>query len=131
MARLFRMHSVKFMREVEIMIGNKYELKRNEKELLEIEKDLAKYLSVPFVKCSYDCVNSHKYKDKQEVDHRKQEAKETGFWDMCDFIINYEKYETKEDYETNDGGYDGEVYELLYLKGNGPYIVITGCSEKS
>lgn len=129
MARLFRMHSVKFMREVEIMIGNKYELKRNEKELLEIEKDLAKYLSVPFVKCSYDCVNSHKYKDKQEVDHRKQEAKETGFWDMCDFIINYEKYETKEDYETNDGGYDGEVYELLYLKGNGPYIVITGCSE--
>lgn len=59
------------------MIGNKYELKRNEKELLEIEKDLAKYLSVPFVKCSYDCVNSHKYKDKQEVDHRKQEAKET------------------------------------------------------
>ena len=39
------------------------------------------------------------------------------------------KYETKEDYETNDGGYDGEVYELLYLKGNGPYIVITGCSE--
>jgi hypothetical protein len=129
MARLFRMHSVKFMREVEIMIGNKYELKRNEKELLEIEKDLAKYLSVPFVKCSYDCVNSHKYKDKQEVDHRKQEAKETGFWDMCDFVINYEKYETKEDYETNDGGYDGEVYELLYLKGNGPYIVITGCSE--
>ncbi len=129
MARLFRRHSVKFMREVEIMIGNKYELKRNEKELLEIEKDLAKYLSVPFVKCSYDCVNSHKYKDKQEVDHRKQEAKETGFWDMCDFVINYEKYETKEDYETNDGGYDGEVYELLYLKGNGPYIVITGCSE--
>ena len=129
MARLFRMHSVKFMREVEIMIGNKYDLKRNEKELLEIEKDLAKYLSVPFVKCSYDCVNSHKYKDKQEVDHRKQEAKETGFWDMCDFVINYEKYETKEDYETNDGGYDGEVYELLYLKGNGPYIVITGCSE--
>ena len=112
------------------MIGNKYELKRNEKELLEIEKDLAKYLSVPFVKCSYDCVNSHKYKDKQEVDHRKQEAKETGFWDMCDFVINYVKYETKEDYETNDGGYDGEVYELLYLKGNGPYIVITGCSEQ-
>ena len=47
------------------MIGNKYELKRNEKELLEIEKDLAKYLSIPFVKCSYDCVNSHKHKDKQ------------------------------------------------------------------
>ena len=120
------------------MIGNKYELKRNEKELLEIEKDLAKYLSVPFVKCSYDCVNSHECKEilqtffkglRERNKQRKQEAKETGFWDMCDFVINYEKYETKEDYETNDGGYDGEVYELLYLKGNGPYIVITGCSE--
>lgn len=48
---------------------------------------------------------------------------------MCDFIINYEKYKTKKDYETNEGGYDGEVHELLYLKGNGDYIVITGCEE--
>ena len=112
------------------MIGNRYELKRNEKELLEIEKDLAEYLKVPFVKCSYDSVNSHKYKDKQEVEYRKKEAKETGLWDICDFIINYEKYETKEDYESNEGGYDGEVYELLYLKGNGGYIVITGCTEQ-
>lgn len=111
------------------MIGNKYELKRNEKELLEIEKDLAKHLKVPFVKCSYDGVNSHKYKDKHELESRKKFAKETGFWDMCDFIINYEKYKTKKDYETNDGGYDGEVHELLYLKGNGDYIVITGCEE--
>lgn len=111
------------------MIGNRYELKRNEKELLEIEKDLAEYLKVPFVKCSYDSVNSHKYKDEHEVEHRKKEAKETGLWDMCDFIINYEKYETKEDYESSKGGYDGEVYELLYLKGNGRYIVITGCTE--
>ena len=54
------------------MIGNRYELKRNEKELLEIEKDLAEYLKVPFVKCSYDSVNSHKYKDKQEVEYRKK-----------------------------------------------------------
>lgn len=36
------------------MIGNRYELKRNEKELLEIERDLAKYFGVPFVRCSYD-----------------------------------------------------------------------------
>lgn len=77
------------------MIGNKYELKRNEKELLEIEKDLAKHLKVPFVKCSYDGVNSHKYEDKHELESRKKFAKETGFWDMCDFIINYEKYKTK------------------------------------
>ena len=36
---------------------------------------------------------------------------------------------TLEDYNMNDGGYDGEVYELLYLKGNGNYIVITDCAE--
>lgn len=111
------------------MVGNRYELKKNEKELLEIEKDLAEHLGVPFVKCSYDSVNSHNYEDKHEVKSRKKFAKETGFWGMCDFIINYEKYETKEDYEENTGGYDGEVYELQYLKGNGNYIVITGCAE--
>lgn len=111
------------------MIGNRYELKQNEKELLEIEKDLTEYLKVPFVKCSYDNVNSHKYKDKHEIKYRKKEAKETGLWDICDFIINYEKYETKEDYDTNNGSYNGEIYELLYLKGNGNYIVITGCAE--
>lgn len=111
------------------MIGNRYELKRNEKELREIEKDLAEHLKVPFVRCSYDDVNSHKYKDKHEVEYRKKEAKEFGLWSMCDYIINYEKYETLEDYNMNDGGYDGEVYELLYLKGNGNYIVITGCAE--
>lgn len=111
------------------MIGNRYELQKNESELYEIEKDLAKYLGVEFVKCSYDSVNSHKYKDKHEIEYRKKEAKETGLWDMCDFIINYEKYETEEDYKANDGGYDGEVHELLYLKGNGNYIVITSCAE--
>lgn len=111
------------------MIGNRYKLKKNEKELQDIEKDLAKYLNVPFVRCNYDSVNSHKYKDKNEIKYRKEEAKNTGFWDMCDFIINYEKYETKEDYEANDGNHDSEVYKLLYLKGNGNYIVITGCAE--
>ena len=66
---------------------------------------------------------------KDGIESRKKFAKETGFWNMCDFIINYEKYETKEDYEADNGGYDGEVYELLYLKGNGNYIVITECAE--
>lgn len=111
------------------MIGNRYELKSGEKELFEIEKDLAGYLHVPYVRCSYDCINSHEYKDKHEVDYRKKEAKRTGLWDMCDYIINYEKYNTKEAYMSNAGGYDGEVRELLYLKGNGNYIVITGCAE--
>ena len=56
------------------MIGNRYELKENEKELLEIEKDLAKYLGVPFVKCSYDAGNSHLYQDEHEVNYRRKEA---------------------------------------------------------
>lgn len=111
------------------MIGNRYKLNKNESELLEIEKDLAKYLGVPFVRCAYDSVNSHKHKDKEEIRYRKEEAQKTGLWNICDFIINYEKYNTKENYEENNGGYDGEVYELLYLKGNGNYIVITGCAE--
>ena len=111
------------------MIGNRQELKKNEDELVKIEKDLAKYLNVPFVRCSYDMVNSHKYKDANEVKYRKKEAKKTGLWNMCDFIINYEKCKTKEEYDAQDGGYNGEIYELLYLKGNGNYIVITGCAE--
>ena len=110
------------------MIGNRYTL-NDEKELLEIEKDLADYLKVPYVRCSYDCINSHKYKDKHEVEYRKKEAKMTGLWHMCDYIINYEKYKTKEDYMSDTWGYDGEVHELLYLKGNGNYIVITDCAE--
>lgn len=110
------------------MIGNRYELKHG-KELREIEKDLAKYLGVPFVRCSYDAVNSHKYHDKDEIEYRNKYAKETSLWNTCDFIINYEKYKTNEEYIRNLGGYDGQVYELLYLKGNGNYIIITGCSE--
>ena len=112
-----------------MMIGNRYELKENEKELLEIEKDLAKYLGVPFVKCSYDAGNSHLYQDEHEVNYRRKEAGISKLWSMCDYIINYEKYKTKEKYNENNGGYDGEVYELLYLMGNGNYIVITDCSE--
>lgn len=111
---------------------NRYFLHKDESELREIEKDLAKYLCVPFVRCGYDAVNSHKYKDKDEIAYRKQEVKSIGDEDMTsilDYIINYEKYETKEDYDTHGGGYDGEVYELLYLKGNGNYIVITAVAE--
>lgn len=111
------------------MVGNRYTIRKDEGELLQIEKDLAEYLGVPYVKCSYDAVNSHNYKDKSEIAHRKRVAKESGLWNMCDFIINYEKYETEADYKANKGGYDGEVYEMLYLKGNGNYIVITGCAE--
>lgn len=114
---------------VDNIIGRRYQLARNENELLEIEKDLAEDLNVPYVKCSYDCINSHKHKDKHEIEYRKKEARTTGLWDMCDFIINYEKYKIKEDYDASEGGYDGEVYELQYLKGNGSYIVITGCAE--
>ena len=110
------------------MIGNRYTL-NDGKELLEIEKDLADYLKVPYVRCGYDCINSHQSEDKNEVEYRKKEAEKSGLWNMCDFVINYEKYKTKENYTSNAGGYDGEVHELLYLKGNGDYIVITGCAE--
>ena len=80
------------------MVGNRYAIRKDEGELLQIEKDLAAYLGVPYVKCSYDAVNSHNYKDKSEIAHRKRVAKESGLWNMCDFIINYEKYETKRQY---------------------------------
>ena len=111
---------------------NRYFLHKNELELRQIEKDLAEYLGVPFVRCEYDAVNSHKYKDKDEIAYRREEVKsleDEDMTSMLDYIINYEKYETKEDYDDNDGGYDGEVYELLYLKGNGNYIVITSVAE--
>lgn len=111
------------------MIGNHYTLHEDESELREIEKDLAEYLEVPYVRCEYDAVNSHKYQDAHEVKYRESCAKETECWDICDFIINYELYETKEDYDENGGGYDGEVHELLYLKGNGDYIVIVDCDD--
>ena len=107
----------------------RYLLKKNEAELEEIEKDLAEYLKVPFVRCSYDCVNSHKYQNKEEVKYRRENVEDEDDTIMLDYIINYEIYSTKEDYDTcNDGngGDDGEVHELYYLKGNGKYIVITG-----
>ena len=114
------------------MVSNRYFLHRNESELREIEKDLAKYLNVPFVRCGYDAANSHKYKEKSEIAYRREEVKsleDENMTSILDYIINYEKYETKEDYDEHGGGYDGEVYELLYLKGNGNYIVITGVAE--
>ena len=83
------------------MLGQHYTLHENEDELREIEKDLAAYLDVPFVKCEYDAVNSHKYQDKHEVKYRETCAKETECWDACDYIINYELYKTKEDYDKN------------------------------
>lgn len=114
---------------IKSMVGRYYQLEDNESEIKEIEKDLAAYINVPFVKCSYDSIYSHKHMQKEEVKYRKKMGEENGFWFMCDYIINYEKYKTKEDYEANNGGYDGEVYELNYLKGNGNYIVITGADE--
>lgn len=111
------------------IVGSRYELHRDESELKEIEKDLAQYLDVPYVRCSYDVVNSHKSKDTEEIEYRKKLTKEDGFFERLDYIINYEKYEGYEDYTEHQGGYDGQVHELLYLKGNGNYIVITEIDE--
>lgn len=101
---------------IKSMIGRYYQLEDDEAEIKEIEKDLAAYINVPFVKCSYDSIYSHKHIQKEEAKYRKRMGEENGFWFMCDYIINYEKYKTKEDYEANNGGYDGEVYEHHYFK---------------
>ena len=111
----------------------RYLLKRNEMELKEIEKDLAEYLGCPFVRCAYDCVNSHKYQDKEEMKYRKESVEDAYDTTILDYIINYEIYSTKESYETynnGNGGDDGRVHELYYLKGNGNYIVIIGDKMK-
>ena len=78
----------------------RYLLRRNEAELIEIEKDLSKHLNVPFVKCSYDCVNSHKHQNKEEMKYRKKNVEDEDDTTMLDYIINYEIYSTKEDYDT-------------------------------
>ena len=111
------------------IVGERYRLFRDGSELREIEKALAQYLNVPYVRCGYDAINSHKSKDDEEIEYRKKLTKQDHFFERLDYIINYEKYTTYEDYDENKGGYDGEVHELLYLKGNGNYIVITGCNE--
>ena len=98
---------------MERLIGKHYDIDRKESELREIEKDLEKALGC-FVRCAYDCAWSHKYKREKQED--------------TDYIINYELYETLEDKGTcadGNGGFDGEVHEIFYLKGNGKYIVIT------
>lgn len=118
------------------MVGRRYLTDRKESELVLIEQDLTELLNNNdmknqkiWVRCGYDEINSHKYQDREEVKYRKAEFNETKDLDyshMLDYIINYELYKSKEDYEEHDGGYDGQVHELHYLKGNGNYIVITG-----
>ena len=72
----------------------RYLLKRNETELREIEKDLAEYLGVPFVKCSYDCVNSHKYQNNEEMKYRKENVEdadaESELYDDEDIDLDFE-----------------------------------------
>ena len=81
------------LREIDMEL-KRYLLKRNEAELKEIEKDLAEYLDVPLVKCSYDCVNSHKYQNKEEMKYRKENVEDADDTTMLDYIINYEIYST-------------------------------------
>lgn len=101
------------IKEREKLVGNRYFINEKEKELEMIEADLEKALGC-FVRCAYDCVWSHKHKEEDR--------------ENIDYIINYELYKTPEDKATcanGNGGFDGEVHELFYLKGNGEYIVIT------
>lgn len=105
----------------------RYLLKKNERELKEIEHDLAEYLGVPFVKCGYDHVNSHKHQDTEEIRYRRKSIECVNDTFSLDYVINVEIYTTENGYYTannDNGGDDGEVHELPYFKGNGRYIVI-------
>ena len=97
----------------------KFKIFEDETELINIENFLAKELEVPYVKCSYDIFCSHKSKENHELEYRKQE----GILEPNEYVINYELYETTEDYKDNEGGYDGDVYELIYTIEN-DYIVV-------
>jgi len=117
------------VKEKSVMELKRYLLQKDNKELKEIEKDLAEHLGVPFVRCDYDGAISHKYREKEEIKYRRKMIDDANDTHMVDFIINYEIYSTKEGYDTCNygcGGDDGEVHELHYLKGNGKYIVIVG-----
>lgn len=87
-----------------------YLLLDDEKELRDIEKFLAKEIGAPYVRCSYDSYCSHKAKHNEEFRHRIRE----GTLNYDEYVINYELYKTEKDYKENKGGYDGEVYELIY-----------------
>lgn len=85
-------------------------LNDDEKELRDIEKFLAKEIGVPYVRCSYDSYCSHKARRNEEFRYRIRE----GTLNYDEYVINYELYKTEKDYKENKGGYDGEVYELIY-----------------
>lgn len=76
----------------------------------ELEKELANELNVPYVRCSYcgDC--SHLF-STDELEFRYT----NGFLNKGEYVINYEMYNTKEEYDNMYcGGFDGEVHELIY-----------------
>lgn len=78
--------------------------------LKNIEEFLAEEIGVPYVHCSYDSHCSHMAKNKEELAYRIK----NGTLSPDEYIINYELYKTEKDYQENKGGYDGEVYELIY-----------------
>lgn len=99
------------MKNLNLLVGERFFTDgKKETELRELEDKLMEIYGC-FVRCGYDGVYSHKYKEEKR--------------ENADYIINYELYETEEDMKENEGGFDGEVHELFYLKGNGKYIVIT------
>ena len=99
------------MKKLNSLVGKRFYTNiDNETGLRELEDDLMEIYGC-FVKCAYDGVYSHKHEEEQR--------------DNCDYIINYELYEDEQSLINCNGGYDAEVHELFYLKGNGDYIVIT------
>lgn len=107
------------------MVGRHYYIDNEESELKAIEKDLEEIYGC-YIKAGYDCAWSHKENLESERVARNEIA---SFFDDCsceilDWVINYELYQTLKDKNADVGGFDGEVYELHYLVGNGDYIVI-------
>lgn len=98
----------------------KYKTYEDEYELRVLETELAAELGVPYIKCEYDGECSNKAGLTEELKYRREE----GILDKNEYVINYEVYDTKEDRDKNEGGIDGEVYELIYTTTKGDYIFV-------
>ncbi len=99
----------------------RYKTYEDEYELRCLERELAAELGVPYVRCGYDADCSHKAGLTDELNYRR----EYGVLNKNEYVINYEIYDTKEEYDNKyKGGSDGEVHELIYTTTKGTVISV-------
>lgn len=98
----------------------KYQTDVNESELRCIERELAAKLKVPYVRCAYDTECSHKTGLTDELSYRRKEE----ILGENEYVINYEMYNTKEDYDKGKCSIDGTVHELIYTVTKDNYISV-------